>query len=246
MHTRVLKNKRAFLEIETKFLWIVQTPQRHTERLRRCLTESERYWYMHVMEAKRHDWLLGRYAAKQSVRAYLARGGVVVPALHSIEIRSGNGQPPRCLLVGHRDWIDNINMQCLGDRVALSIGHSRGVAIAQVISRAQFDSVGVDVERVRSFHEETARAFLTRTEYEAYSLRSGVDRNRYATMVWCIKEAYLKAIGTGLRVHPRRVDIEMETDNTARIVIRLDGKPVPVKSSWTIQRNNTIFVSIIV
>ena len=69
------------------------------------------------------------------------------------------------------------------------------------------ERIGCDVERIRNFDEFFLTAFLHPHE------RSYIDsldislRNREATVIWTLKESFLKALGSGLRVHPKRVDV---------------------------------------
>lgn len=92
-----------------------------------------------------------------------------------------------------------------GEGIDISLSHSGSWGAAMVSScRAR---VGIDIELVREWREETLRAFLTAGEYDQVMAEAEDKRNLEATKYWTAKEAYLKAIGLGLRRHPSSVNI---------------------------------------
>lgn len=67
--------------------------------------------------------------------------------------------------------------------------------------------LGVDVERVRDFSVTLLDGFLSVNERDVLTRHSLFDSSLYHTKIWCLKESILKALGTGLRVHPQSLDV---------------------------------------
>ena len=67
---------------------------------------------------------------------------------------------------------------------------------------------GIDIERIRKYDEVMAKRILCREEYDF------VNRNNKDftfTLIWTLKESYLKCIGTGLNLNLK--DISFVKDN---------------------------------
>ncbi len=203
-------------------------------------TEHERNLFSSVIDTKKQNWVLGRLAAKRAVECYGTLRGYNGIAYHNIEIHSGTGQPPTFTIKHNlRDT------RTLEKESRLSLAHSDGVAVAQVINSRAGKRVGVDIEKIRSFDEATIHAFTTDREYESHMSLDPFQRDRDATLRWCLKEAYLKAIGTGLRVHPRKVEAIFNSKKPENVSFTFAGKQVPVKVRWTIVDELYILVSVI-
>jgi len=80
---------------------------------------------------------------------------------------------------------------------AFSVSHSHGVS---VIAIAPCAAVGVDVERVieRATMAQLAIRFFSEHEYRSWAAVAGAQRTAAFYDLWTRKEAYLKALGTGL------------------------------------------------
>jgi 4'-phosphopantetheinyl transferase EntD len=90
--------------------------------------------------------------------------------------------------------------------VSLSLSHSRGWGAAAVSSR---DRVGIDLEFERPELGKVAPAFLDQQESSRLERRGCVAcRTTWLLLFWTAKEAVLKALGTGLRICPRRVTVQ--------------------------------------
>jgi 4'-phosphopantetheinyl transferase len=138
-------------------------------------------------EARRADWLAGRLAAKLALRPAL--GGAVELAEMSVAYAPGGRPLPVYRAGALRD-------------VWLTISHSRGVGLAGV-SRGG-PPIGVDIEHVAAWFDGLASYAMGAAERS----RLGADPSPAAVLAsWTLKEAALKALGSGLRVHPRRVDV---------------------------------------
>ncbi len=77
--------------------------------------------------------------------------------------------------------------------------------------------VGVDVEQIKAHSHRLTRG--TCTPDELARLRTPEDFCR----LWAAKESFLKYLGSGLTISPRRVEVDV-----ARGTVTLDGVPQPV------------------
>lgn len=93
-----------------------------------------------------------------------------------------------------------------------SFSHCNNVALCGF---AKNRSIGVDVEEADAGADWEHLADLCLSEYEKKWFLCLPDHQRAAVFVelWTIKEAYLKAIGTGLAVPPSEVEVECDTHN---------------------------------
>jgi phosphopantetheine--protein transferase-like protein len=93
----------------------------------------------------------------------------------------------------------------------VSISHSDGAAIA--IARRD-GRIGVDLETIEERPASFAREWFTEGEQERY----GHDP-RALTAAWAGKESVLKALGTGMALHPREVEIVDMTEAHLQVVL---------------------------
>lgn len=138
---------------------------------------------------RREEWLLGRWTAKKLLRRVhgaLAR----LPLKDWSVANAANGQPFASLD---------------GARLAgcLSISHRSGRAACAWTSRAEV-GVGIDLEQVESRTDAFVRDYFTPAEQ---ALVAGERRERDVVLVWSVKEAMLKALGEGLRLDTRSVEV---------------------------------------
>ncbi len=124
-----------------------------------------------------------------------------------------------------------------GPRV--SISHAAGRAIAVAVSSGR---VGIDLERI----EARSDAFTTDWFTPAERKLAGTDAERQ-TILWSIKEAVLKALGVGMAISPRAVEIHAIGAGGADVVLVDDaakmwrslGSP-PLRVQW--RREEDAFV----
>ncbi|MBP6975580.1 MAG: 4'-phosphopantetheinyl transferase superfamily protein [Candidatus Moranbacteria bacterium] len=86
----------------------------------------------------------------------------------------------------------------------VSISHTNQIAFVAFGP----DVLGADIESIRKDDRNWAEAFLSSDEIgrkKEIVEREKVDSGTVLTAWWSAKESYLKAIGTGLRTHPRRI-----------------------------------------
>lgn len=160
--------------------------------------EERRYSEFRVPK-RRREWLGGRRAAKQAVRHRHTAGVIEIDA-------SGHGPEagrPFYRLDGKPGPFD------------LSIAHSGSLAVA-AISRREGDRIGIDVEPVceRAESFENVAFSVREIGYLAAVARAG--RPRAVTAAWIAKECLLKAVGTGLRLPLRSIEV-------LPAVLRLEG-----------------------
>lgn len=67
---------------------------------------------------------------------------------------------------------------------------------------------GIDIETIRKYDEVMAKRILSREEYDFVN-RNNKDFN--FTLIWTLKESYLKCMGTGLNLNLK--DISFVKDN---------------------------------
>ena len=91
-------------------------------------------------------------------------------------------------------------LSCHALPVAVSLTHSDGGALA--VAGVGSGRLGIDAEPIVLRSPAFTRAWLTPSEQ-----RRDAASALAVTRAWCAKEAVLKALGTGLRLHPRSVEV---------------------------------------
>jgi phosphopantetheinyl transferase len=156
----------------------------------RWLSRRERDFVAGIeRRARRRDWLAGRLAAKLAISEALGTSS----ELSRLEVSyAADGRP-----VANRDGIQTAG-------ASLSIGHCDGVGIAAASRGGR--SIGIDIERLRNWIAEVADYILAEGE------RARMPAAAASTVLayWTVKEAALKALGCGLRVHPRQLEVQLE------------------------------------
>lgn len=108
---------------------------------------------------------------------------------------------------------------------AVSLSHCYPYIYAVAAKDAR--SIGCDIERARSYTQTFCNAFLSSHEYH-YASRNPRGFAYGVTLAWALKESILKALGVGIRLHPRKVDVHMilENEGLGSYMITIDEKPV--------------------
>lgn len=79
-----------------------------------------------------------------------------------------------------------------GGEVFFSLSHYGGYAAAAVCD----EEVGVDIQAISEYNPALARRFFALDEQDY--IEQSADKNEAFTQIWCMKESYIKAVGTGL------------------------------------------------
>jgi len=190
-------------------------------------------------EKRRHDWLLGRWTAKNLVQRRLAESTGVASALDMIFIGAdADGAPYAARYEGR--GAKGKSLERLP--VSLSISHSHGTAFCGLVDLSPVEisgdvemqggrplpfaprpSLGCDLERVEPREGNFLDNFFTAEEVSAARALREQDAARseiLTTAIWSGKEAALKALREGLRI------------DTRRIICRFDPYDVPPQA-WT-------------
>jgi len=157
------------------------------------LSPEERTRYDGMRFPKRRmEWLLGRLTAKTLLTRCLSELATV-PFDH---ITIGN----------HPEGAPFVSIEGLSTPIQLSISHRQGMAVA-ALSVNPGISLGIDLEWVEDHPQSFYEDFFTPGELD---IMAGMPADRQAwvgTLIWSAKEAVLKALGKGLRMDTRTVDI---------------------------------------
>jgi len=141
------------------------------------------------------DRLAGRIAAKKALSALTG----VAP--HAIDIPAAPSGEPLAQVPG---W----------PHVRVSLSHREGTAFAVAVREGR---VGVDLEHIGPRPESFAQQWFSLHErQEAH----GEDAR--LTLMWAVKEAVLKALGTGMAIRPQEIEVEQIGADSAKV--RLVGE----------------------
>jgi len=176
---------------------------------------------------KKIRWVAGRLAAKAAIKQIPELTGHRLSNLDISLLAQPDGRP--------QVLISTVRNKSL----TVSISHSQDISVA--VADAGELKLGIDIEKIREFSEETIKAFMTKTEFSFYRQLSAIDQPAFVTKLWCIKEAILKAQGVGLSLHPARINIDFATDQ-AITKVSLTGKTILLQTSWTPYAKSYIIV----
>lgn len=115
--------------------------------------------------------------------------------------------------------------------INFNLSHSHGLAVYAFTRRRE---IGIDIERLRSnlSFQKIAKRFFTTEEFE--NLNS-LPHDEYIDGffgLWTQKEAYIKAMGTGLSIPLNRFSVTVKKDQTVRVnEIRIKSNE---EGSWSI------------
>lgn len=188
--------------------------------------------YLHTYpKNKLLSWCAGRRAAKMAIAECVAENFNLFLEPYEIELIPRQFQKPGFSISSKSISIENRGT--IESAIVFSISHSQNTTIALACDLNLNGMMGIDVEHVRSFAPRTAEAFLTADEFYNYRKLPLSRQDEQATRLWCIKEAYLKATGYGLRIHPQRVEI-LETEYQ-KYVLKKDGRVIQSSIQWALQ-----------
>jgi len=166
--------------------------------LKENLDKDEVHEHASKTVAKRaNEWLAGRVALKRTVQRALASNGDKAPDRNSIRIVQDNLGNPSAEIAGKA-----------GDKWnEISLSHSNGMAFAAASVPGAFQGLGVDIEKVEKRKKAWINDYFTPEEISS----AGDNHDQWArlTMLWSLKEAFVKAIGAGLRFDLRDIQVNL-------------------------------------
>jgi len=161
--------------------------------MKEYLSCEEYQEYERISEQKKDDWIAGRIASKKLIADMIRTREGKEMALKNIEIMSTSQTRPNFRVLENNFPTSEYS---------LSISHARGIAIAGLSRIKEKGYIGVDIEYDRKCTESFARSFLSEREF-CFCYTHQIP----FLQMWCYKEAFLKALGEGLRVHPHTVEV---------------------------------------
>lgn len=170
---------------------------------------------------RQQQWLLGRIAAKDAARIWLAgtagRGEMLHPAALAIEADQG-GQPRLALGASK------------GALPKLSIAHCDEGAVALACSEA----VGVDIEPIRPRQPSFLETIATDAERRLLNANGSGwtdPEGEWVTRLWCAKEAVGKLLGIGMNGSPRAYELRaVDPDGMMQVAHRESGRVSAVRT----------------
>jgi len=180
--------------------WLLESAQNLTEPPEAFLSAAELEKYRAFrFEKRRDDWLLGRWTAKRLLQAAILQETNELLARDAIEIFNDADHAP------------HVTCDLLPATLHLSISHSNQSALCAVSEKA----VGADLELIEPREDYLARDYFTAREQARVNASSPAQRDLVVTAIWSAKEAALKALGKGLSVDTRAVEISLAPFETA-------------------------------
>jgi 4'-phosphopantetheinyl transferase len=181
-------------------LWLTTVPgprQVEAAACRRWLSAAERESELRrPTESLRHEYRCGRAVTRQVLASYLDA------APPDIEFVVDGGGKPRLAATDAKT-------------PSFSLSHTRGLVAVLVGGGG---TIGVDVEPVnRSISDALSRAFLGDAEARSLALLHQSDRQQRLLGYWTLKEAYAKALGTGLVLPMRDTQFQIGDDLSAKL-----------------------------
>jgi malonyl CoA-acyl carrier protein transacylase/phosphopantetheinyl transferase (holo-ACP synthase) len=148
---------------------------------------------------RKREWLLGRIAAKDSVRLILANSFNRQFTCADIEILNDASGAPEVYISDKRLSLP---------KIGISITHKDGFAVAVALRNDREQRIGIDVEKIESREDGLEDLLLTDAERSILSEWLSRDRNVALSAAWSAKEAAAKALGTGLQANPKNFEIQ--------------------------------------
>lgn len=159
----------------------------------RWLSEGERARLERLRIPKRRaDWRLGRWTSKCAVSSYLN-----LPqdseSLAAVELRPAPSGTPEVFLHGRPA------------PVWLSLSHSHAAGLCAIAPAGVW--VGCDLEKVEPRSPAFLADYFTDEEQKLVAQTPAAFRDQVLTLLWSAKESALKALGCGLRMDTRSVNV---------------------------------------
>ena len=188
---------------------------------------------------RQRQWLMGRIAAKDAARLWLARTSGE-PMLHPVQLTIGNDERGRPFVGLPEDGgsspagsggqsaapagdasISDAPGPASRQAPAVSIAHTAATAVAV----ASPGPAGIDVEAVDAGSRLTLEDFAADSEIALLAEAGGGEiQTAWVTRLWCAKEAAAKLLGGGLQGRPKAMQaIRIEPDG--RLLMQTEDSP---------------------
>ncbi len=165
--------------------------------------------------ARRTEWLAGRTAAKDAVRAFLKKHWQLELFPADIEIdQDAYGRP---VLKG--EWIRTVAAV-----PAVTLAHSDGNAIAVVSAQVNGVFLGVDLQAMHQPSPGFVTHAFTPEEQKILTSLPAEVRDEWSMRFWSAKEAVAKALGRGLLDGPHGVRIRSVERENGTVHNTIHGK----------------------
>jgi len=210
--------------------------------LQAYLSQKEIDIYKKLLLTKKNDWLAGKFAAKKAIRFYFLKKYQTGFSLKNIEIISGKFQKPDYKILKPSPWGNKI-LKKIKHNTNICISHSTGAAIAAIASTLKDGLTGVDIEKIRNFTPAVLNSFLAKEEKTAFNRQSDRDKPKLATLLWCVKEAYLKAVGKGLLCHPKFIEARLNIKKNIYEIYD-NGRKISTNIQWRVFKKDYIIVEV--
>lgn len=160
------------------------------------LTRDELLQYQSFRFKKRqNEWLHGRWACKYLFRHSQDDSSSV----SDLQVQIKNEAQGAPFMQSFPD----------GSRlpVTISISHRDQIAFCGLSDNPGID-IGVDIEKIESRSEAFMKDYFTNNEYTfGQSKKNPDEKDLWFTLCWSLKEAGLKALGKGLRLDTRCIEV---------------------------------------
>ena len=140
-----------------------------------------------------------------------------------------------------KPWAHRINDQAGFPPLSVTTSHSYPYIYSAATTSNML--IGCVVERVQYFEDFFLSSLLHENERSFVKKKRGHFRNHVATIIWAVKESILKALGTGLRIHPKRLDVSsiLRGKENGDYSIFLDTKKISCRVITLTHKDGFIF-----
>lgn len=149
---------------------------------------------------RRNEWAASRFAGKRLINLVHFDNTLNLTDIHIR--KESSGQP--------YIWIDGMGR--LAGKFSLSHSHGRVFCGYSASPDVVF---GLDIEMVERKSPEFVQDYFTSSELKLFNETNWQYQPEYATLIWSAKEACLKAIGKGLSLDTRKVEIIRLFENSS-------------------------------
>jgi phosphopantetheinyl transferase len=175
--------------------WVIARPGPGLDHKRYLCPQEIQEGRHYVHQGRYRQWLLGRAAAKALLNRHGEQLGLAPtdPARIYIQ-RTEDGWPRPKTLAG-------VDLP-----LSLSISHSTDRALCAA-GRIEQGTIGTDIEGVEPRPEPFLEDFFTDGERALIQAGPAGEQAARASIIWCVKEAVLKARRCGLKENTKHVEV---------------------------------------